>query len=202
RLAQDPNFPKANVLGTGPFVFVEHAKKQYWRGRRWEKYFQRGKPYLDGYVADFIPARDVMKAYQTGKIMAEFRGVTPPQRDELGEQLNDKIAVSESPWLSELLVVFNTKRAPFDDVRVRRALSLAIDRWGAAQRLQATTFFKYVGGLMRPGATMATAEAELTTLPGFGRDVAAARAEARRLLAEAGVQDLKVDILVRGIPMP
>ena len=202
KLAADQQFPKANVLGSGPFVFVEHAKKEHWRGRRWEKYFQTGKPYLDGYKADFIPAGEVMKAYETGRILAEFRGVTPVQRDKLAETLGNGIATSESPWLSELLVVFHTKRAPFDDARVRRALSLAIDRWGAAQKLQGTTFLKYVGGLMRPGSAMATPESELITIPGFTRDIAASRAEAKRLLAEAGLHDLKLELLVRGIPMP
>ena len=55
---------------------------------------------------------------------------------------------------------------------------------------------------MRPGSNMATPEAELVTLPGFSRDIAAARAEARRLLDEAGVHDLKVTVTVRDIPMP
>jgi peptide/nickel transport system substrate-binding protein len=134
--------------------------------------------------------------------MAEFRGVTPTQRDQLAETLGDRIATSESPWLSNLLVVFNTNKKPFDDPRVRRALSLAIDRWGAAERLQGSTFLKYVGGLMRPGANQAMSEAELTALPGFSHDITAARAEAKRLLAEAGVQDLSLTLLVRDIPIP
>lgn len=202
KLAEDPLYPNTHVLGTGPFVFVEHVKGQYWRGRRWDKYFRPGKPYLDGFQADFMPASEVMKAYESGKIMAEFRGVTPVERDQLAEALGDKVAVSESPWLSELLVVFNTKRTPFTDARVRRALSLAIDRWGAAQQLQGTTFLKYVGGLMRPGSTMATPEAGLVQLPGFSHDIARSRDEARRLLKDAGVRDLHVNLLVRGIPMP
>ena len=143
-----------------------------------------------------------MQAYESGRILAEFRGVTPPQRDKLAEILGDRIAFSESPWLSELLVVFHANRAPFDDPRVRRALSLAIDRWGAAQRLQGTSFLKYAGGLMRPGSAMATPESELIAIPGFSRDIVTSRAEARRLLAEAGVHDLKLEVLVRGIPMP
>jgi peptide/nickel transport system substrate-binding protein len=202
KLAEDPQFPKTHILGTGPFVFVEHVKGQIWRGRRWEKYFEPSKPYLDGYQADFMPIPAVMKAYESGKIMAEFRGVTPKQRDELAESLGDRITTSESPWLSNLLVVFNTNRKPFDDARVRRALSLAIDRWGAAEKLQGSTFLKYVGGLMRPGANLAMSEAELTALPGFSRDVAAARSEAKRLLAETGVHDLSVKLLVRDIPIP
>src|SRR5881227_991238 len=200
KLAEDPQFPKTHVLGTGPFVFVEHKKGERWQARRWEKYFQPGKPYLEGYEAQFMPAAAVMKALETGRIMAEFRGVTPTQRDELVNKLGDRVATSESPWLSNLLVVFNTNRKPFDDARVRRALSLAIDRWGAAERLQGTTFLKYVGGLMRPGANLAMSEADLASLPGYSRDIGAARAEAKRLLVEAGVQQLPITLLVRDIP--
>ena len=202
KLAEDPNFPKTHILGTGPFVFVEHKKGESWQARRWDKYFHPGKPYLDGYQADFMAAPAVMKAYESGRIMAEFRGVTPTQRDHLVEILGDRITTTESPWLSNLLVVFNTGKKPFNDARVRRALSLAIDRWGAAERLQGSTFLKYVGGLMRPGANLAMSEAELTSLPGFSRDSAAARAEAKRLLAEAGVHDLSLTLLVRDIPIP
>jgi peptide/nickel transport system substrate-binding protein len=202
KLAQDPLYPKTHVLGTGPFVFVEHVKGKYWIAKRWDKYFEPGKPYLDGFKADFIPANQVMAAYKSGRIMAEFRGVTPVQRDELVHSLGNRVAVQESPWLANLLVVFNTRRPPFNDARVRRALSLAIDRWGAAQQLKHTTFLRYVGGLMRPGSSWAMPQSQLETLPGFSRDIAASRAEAGRLLAEAGVHDLKLTLLVRAIPMP
>jgi peptide/nickel transport system substrate-binding protein len=202
KLAADPHFPETHILGSGPFVFVEYAKGEYWRGRRWERYYKPGRPFLDGYQADFMSGASVMKAYETGRIMAEFRGVTPAQRDQLVKSLGDRITVSESPWLSNLTVVFNSKRPPFDDARVRRALSLAIDRWGAARQLEGSTFLKYVGGLMRPGSNMAASEAELVTIPGFSHDIAASRAEARRLLAEAGVNNLTVKLLVRDIPIP
>ena len=201
KLAVDPHYPETHILGTGPFVFVEHVKGQYWSGRRWEKYYRPGLPYLDGYKAIFMNAGAIMKAYQAGQIMAEFRGVTPAQRDQL-EASETRFTESESPWLSNLMVVFNTQKAPFDDERVRRALSLAIDRWGAAQQLQGSTFLKYVGGLMRPGSNWAMPEAELVTLPGFSHDIAASRAEAKRLLSEAGINDLAVKLLVRDIPIP
>src|SRR5215212_1819707 len=94
KLAADPNFPKANVLGTGPFVFVEHVKGKEWSGRRWDKYFRPGRPYLDAYQADFMAPGAVTKAYENGSILAEFRGVAPTQRDELIEVMKDGVAVS------------------------------------------------------------------------------------------------------------
>ena len=39
KLAEDPQFPKTHILGTGAFVFSEHVKGQFWRGVRWDKYF-------------------------------------------------------------------------------------------------------------------------------------------------------------------
>ncbi len=202
KLAEDPQYPKTHILGTGPFTFVEHVKGDHWTGKRCPGYFMPGKPYLDGYVAKFMSGEKVIAALESDDIQAQFRSVTPSERDRLVKALGSRVEVAEQPWLINLLLVFNTKRPPFDDARVRRALSLAIDRWDAAERLSATTYMKFVGGVMRPGFSMATPEAELTQLPGFSRDIAAARAEARRLLAAAGVSHLKIALVNRDVPIP
>src|SRR5271166_1845025 len=195
KLDADPQYPKAHVLGTGPFVFVEHKKGQSWTGRRWDHYFQPGKPFLDGYEVDFMSGSSVVKSMESGQVMGGFRSFTPAERDELQTTLGDEIDIHESPWLFNLMLVFNSKQPPFDDARVRRALSLAIDRWGMADALSDSTVLKYVGGLMRPGFAMATPEATLATLPGFSHDIAASREEARRLLAEAGLHDPKITLV-------
>jgi peptide/nickel transport system substrate-binding protein len=202
KLKEDPLFPKTHILGSGPFTFVEHVKGERWTGKRFDKYFLKGEPYLDGYEARFIKGEKVVQAMEKGEIQAQFRSVTPAERDQLQAAMGDRIDVAESPWLINLLLVFNTKRPPFDDERVRRALSLAIDRWHAAESLADTTYMKFVGGVMRPGFAMATPEAELATLPGFSHDIQASRAEAKRLLAEAGVKHLKIAVVNRDVPLP
>jgi peptide/nickel transport system substrate-binding protein len=202
KLKQDPLFPLSHILGTGAFVFVEHVKGDHWTGRRFDRYFQPGRPYLDGYRADFVTGAKMIEGFKDGRIMADFRFISPNERDDLIASGGDKFAIYESPTLLNLLVVFNTKRPPYDDVRVRRALSLAIDRWGGAELLSRATVLKFVGGLLRPGFSMATPEAELVPLPGYWRDAAASRAEANRLLAEAGVPKLKVKLTNRDLPMP
>jgi peptide/nickel transport system substrate-binding protein len=200
KIVADPQFPRTHVLGTGPFVFAEHKKGQSWTGRRWDRYFQPGKPYLDGYEAAFMSGPGVVKSLQAGQIMAGFRSFTPSERDELQTTLGDRVSVHESPWLFNLMLEFNPRQAPFNDARVRRALSLAIDRWGMAETLSHSTAMKFVGGVMRPGSAMATPEAALAALPGFSHDIGASRREARRLLAEAGVHDLKIALISRDLP--
>ncbi len=202
KLAADPQYPKTHIMGTGPFVFVQYEKGKIWTGKRWDHYFRAGRPYLDGYEATFMGGKPVVEAMKEGRIHATFRSFTPTEKDELEAAMGEKAVTYESPWVTNLLLTFNTKKPPFDDARVRRALSLAIDRWGMADTLSSTTFMKFVGGMMRPGYLMATPESALTTLPGFGRDITAAQAEARRLLAEAGVKDLTILLTNRDVIIP
>src|SRR5882757_7464226 len=202
-LAADPNGPKTKVNGTGPFIFVEHVKGSYVSGKRNENYFRKDLPYLDGFKGIFtLQAAAMLNALQGGQVMAEFRGISPAERDRLVQSMGDKIRVEESSWTLNLLVLFNTEKKPFDDVRVRRALLMAIDRWGGSTGLSRISTLRAVGGAIRPGSPMATPESELVKLPGFGKDINASRAEAKRLLAEAGVPNLKFTLHNRNLAMP
>jgi peptide/nickel transport system substrate-binding protein len=202
RLAQDPNYPAKGVMGSGPFVFVEHVNGSHWTGKRFDKYWDGNKPYLDGFRAIFIKSQAVVTALQGGQIQAEFRSISPGERTQLVNSLKERITVEESPWVCKMDLLFNTQAKPFDNPKIRLALSLAVDRWTASDALSKITIVKPVGGPLLPGSPLALSAQELAQLPGYGRDSEKSRAEARRLLAEAGAQDLKFKLINRNVNHP
>jgi len=203
-LARDMRWYETNVMGTGPFVFVEHVKGSHWVGRKNPHYWDKGKPYLDGYRALFVKAHSAQVAAVRGeRAHIQFRSFTPPDRDQLVRELGNRIVVQESPWDCILLVAINHEKKPFDDRRVRRALTLALDRYQGSQALSKITFVKEVAGVQVPGTPFATPPEELEKLAGYWKDIAKSRAEARRLLREAGVPEgFSFTFKNRAIPHP
>jgi peptide/nickel transport system substrate-binding protein len=203
-LAKDPHWYEKNVNGTGPFLFVEHVKGSHWVGKKNPNYWDKGKPYLDGYRALFISSSSAQVAAVRGeRAHIQFRGFTPADRDSLVQALGPKITVQESPWDCALMVAMHHEKKPFDDKRVRRALTLALDRWEASKNLSKIAIVRDVAGIQVPGTPYATPPEELEKLAGYGRDIAKSRAEARRLLKEAGVPDgFSFTFKNRGIPQP
>jgi peptide/nickel transport system substrate-binding protein len=203
-LERDVRWYEKHINGTGPFLFVEHVPKRRWVGRRNPEYWDHGKPYLDGYQALFI-SNDAAQvaAIRSGDSHIQFRGFSPAQSDEIVQALGRNITVQTSPWNCALIVAINHKKAPFDDSRVRRALSLALDRYTAAKALSKRAIVRDVAGVQLPGSLFATPPAELLKLPGYWRDIRESRSEARRLLADAGIPDgFAIVLKNRDVPMP
>ena len=202
KLAQNPRYPETEIMGSGAFTFVKYEKGSYWEGKRFEGYFRPGLPYLDGYKAYFVKSNGVVPGILGGQFDAEFRGRNPSERDQLMGKMKDQLSLNEGPWVGSLMIVFNTKRKPFDDIRVRQALSMAIDRWSGSENLSKISILKHVGGFMRPGFDMALPQSELVKLPGFAKDIEKSRAEARRLLKEAGAENLTFKLFNRNVAEP
>ena len=202
KVEKDPRFPVTNILGSGAFQFVEHVRGSHVIAKRFDGYFRKDRPYLDGYKAFFVKSGAVVPGMLGGQFDAEFRGRTPAERDQLLKGDPDRWALHEGPWSTLNIIIFNTRRKPFDDVRVRRALSLAIDRWHGNEQLSKVTFVKATGGFLRPGYDMALSNEQLEKIPGYWRDIEKSRAEARRLLKEAGQENLKIRLHNRTLDQP
>ncbi|MCX5919337.1 MAG: ABC transporter substrate-binding protein, partial [Deltaproteobacteria bacterium] len=199
-LAKDPRWYEKNVMGSGAFKFVEYVTGSHWVGKKHEGYFVKGRPYLDGYRAVFI--RDIgarAAAIRGGRVQAEFRYFSPSIRDDLVRAMGDKVKVQELLGGSVNTVIFNCEAKPFNDPRVRRAMSLALDRWEGFKALERIAEVgTSITGLLSPAAEFAMTEAELMQLAGFSKNGEASKKEARRLLKEAGVPEgFNIELLNR-----
>jgi peptide/nickel transport system substrate-binding protein len=194
------NWHKDHINGTGPFVFVEHEPGSKWVAKRYENY-HHDDVYLDGTVAYRI--KDIVPALAGGQIMAEWRSVSPPERANLEEQMGDQVKFAESPWLSGSVVTLNSKFEPFQDKRVRQALSMCIDRYKGLEALSKLTIISdFPSGSLLATSEWALPEEELQKLPGFSPDGDAAKEQAKQLLKEAGYEGLEFMYSNRAVAHP
>lgn len=195
---------KRKVVGTGAFKLARSIDGQLYELERNADYF--GTPaHLD--KIQFFPIRGEIErgvALQGGRIDACFvfssEAVLTTLRNAPG------FTALRRPTPTFINLISNVTQKPFDDLRVREALSLAIDRSAFISTVGPLAgAFYHSHGLLLPGS-----EYDLTlddvrqysgydTLPDAGGDIEANRARARQLLDEAGVpRGFKVSLLARG----
>ena len=202
-LDKDPHWFEANIMGSGPFKFAGYDLGQKIKGVRNPDYYNKGLPYLDGFEGIYAPKQAVqLDAIRADRAAGEFRGYPPSAMDQLKANLGDKIVMQQHDWNCGSLIWFNHAKKPFDDVRVRRALTLALDRWGSAPALSKIALVKTVGSVVFPSSPLAPNKDQLMNLAGYGADIEQSRAEARRLLKEAGQENLSFELLNRNVDQP
>jgi peptide/nickel transport system substrate-binding protein len=203
-LDKDPNYFKANVMGSGPFKFKNYTRGSTFEGERNPDYFVKDRPYLDGYKFYISPETSVRAAaLRSGRAWIEFRTMPLAEVEAIRKTLGDRVVVQDTPATGLFGIAMNQTMKPFTDVRVRKALTLAFDRYTASRVLSPLASLRDVGGLMRPATEWAMSDTELQKFPGFGKDMDKNRAEARRLLAEAGYPNgFKVTLKNRNVRVP
>lgn len=203
-LDKDMHWYKRNVNGTGPFKFKEWVRGSYLEVERFDDYFRKPYPYLDGakyYMIKDLSAR--AKSVRSGRTDVEFRGLPPAEVAAIKKQMGDRVVARYPKAMIHWGVMLNPDHKPFDDVRVRKALSLAIDRYDMAKVLRPLSGLETVGGLIHPDAPWALSTEELQQLPGFNPDHEANIKEAKRLLTEAGFPDgFKMSLMNRAVKLP
>src|SRR5437867_4015297 len=203
-LDKDPNYFKANVVGSGPFKFKSYTRGSTFEGERNPDYFVKDRPYLDGYKF-FISTETSVRAaaIRSGRAWIEFRDLPQAEVEAIRKQLGDKVVVQQTPFVIHFDIAVNNTVKPFTDVRVRKALTLGLDRYTASRVLYPIASLKDVGALMRPATEWAISDAELQKFPGFGKDMGKNRAEAKRLLTEAGYSNgFKAVLKNRNVRVP
>ena len=174
-------------VGTGPFKLAAFETNSYLRLVRFEDYWQAGLPYLDEVTFLFMPnSAAMLVGLQNQRI--DLALLDRPQDIDRIEKL-EHIEVKRWPSLNQKALDLDSAYGPLQDVRVRQAISLAIDK----QKIMEAAFSGYgqVIGTMVAGM-QETWGVPLSELPMQGPDLAAAR----QLMADAGHSDgLEMDLI-------
>src|SRR5438552_1440352 len=194
---------RTGCVGTGPFKLKEWRKGEFVEYVKNPDYFVKGRPYLGGLRYLIIGERGTATAaLQAGRVDTAFPGQTPkPIAERLKKAVPQLVMTPVNTSVVDHLVV-NTQKPPFDNAKVRIALSRDIERI-------ALIIAVYQGGAVL-GASMAPPpygvwgllDKDIRALPGNGK-AADEKARARTLLAEAGFgpkAPLRLEILTRALP--
>jgi len=118
-------------IGTGPFKFTEWKRGEYVRLDRNPTYWRKGQPYLDRIVVRFIPDASTRSALiEKGEAHVAGLGAVPYQDVKRLVALDTVEVTTKGTELIGLTaeLIMNTKRPPFDNVKVRQAVAYAVDR--------------------------------------------------------------------------
>jgi peptide/nickel transport system substrate-binding protein len=176
---------KESAVGSGPFRLVEWQPDSFMRLEAFRDFHQAGLPYLDGVRINVVPDESGLVAALRTKA-ADLALVGDPR---VAQTLSREagLVVGAKPSLSYHLLFLNTKRPPLDNVKVRQAIALAIDRQQIIDTV-ALGSGDPTGPLPPSLAFYALPVGEHAL---YRRDPA----RARQLLQEAGVGPVKLTIL-------
>jgi peptide/nickel transport system substrate-binding protein len=191
----DPvNAMMTQVVGTGAFRLMEPPTTTVWRYERNPVYFDENLPYLDEIEYHIIQDPQAQAAaLRTKKVYFNDSIGGINFSPELAQSVDDQeegLTFHPVPTITVSHFVMNGTRPPFDDVRVRQAISEAIHRGSIADLgPQAGT----VGTGNFPLGPWALPQEMQESLIGYGPDMEVRIANAERLLAEYEGENGEID---------
>ena len=197
-----PRDMRVAPIGTGPFRFVEFKANESIKVTRNPDYWKPGLPHLDGVEYTIIPNRSTaILSFVAGKFDLTFPyEVSIPLLKDVKNQMPE--AICEITTTNVAPNILMNQAPPFDNVEMRRAVIMAIDRKAFIDILtegQAT-----MGGAMMPPpeGRWGLPEEVLRTLPGFDPDIAKSREAARAIMRAHGYgpdNHLKIKLSARNL---
>ena len=116
-------------VGTGAFKFVEWVPGQHIVLERNKDYHRQGVPYLDKLTFEFgqDPTVAVLRL-KNGEVDIVGDGIPPAQFTEIMADPANKDLIAEGDQLHTGYVTMNVTQPPFDNLKVRQAVNMAINK--------------------------------------------------------------------------
>ena len=196
-VAEDLSQDEANccpdsLIGSGPWRFKEFKPQISWEHERNTDYFKPDRPFLDAIKFNIIKDTSrLLTALQLGQVdltdglaPTYAPNITRPIEKDTKGRVQVKTLLGGS---GKFFILTNTP--PFDDVRVRRAVSLAVNR----QEIVETIYCQELGCDANQGTffqvDLVEKQDELSSVPGYRNPKDLDIAEAKALMAEAGYSE-------------
>ncbi|MCC7371888.1 MAG: ABC transporter substrate-binding protein [Chloroflexi bacterium] len=194
----------ADYPGTGPYKYVEFKPRDKWVFEKNPNYWNKEVPYVDRMERLSIPeGKDRGTAVLSGQI--DFAdSVSMDTYMEALKREND-VGARLNPVTWANTTTFNTQKAPFNDARVRRAVHLAINRQDLAKVYELSDNINVGTRWVHPSSPLATNRDDNLKLPGYRPEKDADIADAKKLMAAAGLENGVKEplvLLLRGLTGP
>ncbi|MEZ5908308.1 MAG: ABC transporter substrate-binding protein [Hyphomicrobiaceae bacterium] len=198
-----PRDMRVKPIGTGPFKFVEFKRNEVIRLARNPDYWRKGYPLLDALEFRIITNRSTrIEAFIAGEFDFAFsQDVTIPLLKDVTKRAPKAVCPITPSYVGRNLIV-NPKVAPFNDAKVRKAMGLALDRKAFIDILSEGKGDITGAMLPLPEGLWGMPKALLDALPGYGANLEARIAEARKIMEGLGysaAKPLKFKVSTRNI---
>jgi peptide/nickel transport system substrate-binding protein len=200
-----PREMRQHPIGTGPFKFGEFKPNEYIKVTRNPDYWKADRPYLDGIEYTIIKNLSTATlAFISGKFDMTFPyTLTVPLWKDVQSQMPQAICeLTPDGGINRNLIV-NRDKPPFDNLDLRRAMALSLDRKAFIDILSEGQ--GDIGGVLQPppGGLWGMPKNLLMQLPGYDPDAQKNRAEARQIMETLGYgpdNRLKIKVSTRDLP--
>src|SRR3989442_10627821 len=160
---------RTRCVGTGPFKLKEWKRGEYVELVKNPDYFVKGRPYLDGIRYVIIIERGTKyAALQAGRLDIAFPGESTKTVVEQVKAAQPKMVVSVVGQNVNDNLLLNVTKPPFNDAKLRRAISIAIDRRAYVRAVHQGGAVIGASMAPKPFGVWGLLDKDLTALPGYG----------------------------------
>lgn len=179
--------PATTLLGTGPYVVEDHRQDVSWAFKRNEKYWAQGRPAADTLTISIAPEEAArIASLQNGSAALATLGNVDSAAMLAGAK-DVRVVTQATTDFYYLMLNTQAPNSKFADPKVREAITIALDTQQIADVA--------LGGQGRPTAVTPAGlpgSCDPAALPSAAKTVE----DARRLLAEAGAENLSFKLTI------